>query len=139
MNQQLLHLSIEKEARYTFARSGGPGGQNVNKVSTKVFISVKISALEGVSATEKERITQTLQSKLDKDGVLTLSVDKERSQFRNREISLKKIESIIVQANFQTKKRIPTKPGKTATLRRISSKKSRGLLKTNRTLPNRDD
>ena len=139
MNLLLLHQSIEQESRFSFARSSGPGGQNVNKVNTKVFISVQIKLLEGLSAVELNRIILKLTKRLDSNGLLTISVEDERSQYRNREIALHRIEAIIIDANHQDKKRIPTKPGKSAKLRRFMSKKTNSLNKKNRVVPHEED
>lgn len=139
MNQSLLRQSLEREAKFSFARSGGPGGQNVNKVNTKVFISIKLSLLEGLSYYDFERISNKLEKKIDADGNLSISVEDERSQFRNREIALDRIESTILRANHQDKKRIPTKPGKAAKLRRLGSKHLRSHTKANRGKPTSDD
>lgn len=135
----LFQESLQKEANFTFAKSGGPGGQNVNKVNTKVFISVNIQNLLGLSLTEKNRITNKLINNLDSEGLLTIYVEDERSQYRNREIALKRIEQIIIQANHQEKKRIPTKPNKTAVLKRLSIKKRKSNIKTYRINPKSEE
>lgn len=139
MDQLLLHQSIEREAHFSFARSGGPGGQNVNKVNTKVFISIQIEQLGGLSITEISRIISKLKNRLDSNGLLTISVEDERSQYRNREIAIERIEAIIILANHQEKRRIPTKPGKAAKLRRLVTKKTISRIKANRNKPRTED
>lgn len=134
-----MHQSIEREAHFSFARSGGPGGQNVNKVNTKVFISIQIEQLGGLSITEISRIISKLKNRLDSNGLLTISVEDERSQYRNREIAIERIEAIIILANHQEKRRIPTKPGKAAKLRRLVTKKTVSRIKSNRNKPRTED
>jgi ribosome-associated protein len=128
MNANLLRESIEKQASFTFARSGGPGGQNVNKVNTKVFISIPIQSLEGISGEEKDRIIDRLTGRLI-DGILSFPVDEERYQLRNREIALSRAFALLSAAAKHVKKRIPTKPGKAAKLERLKSKKLHSSIK----------
>lgn len=139
MDIQLLLESIENSASFAFSRSGGPGGQNVNKVNTRVQITVDIAILGGLSSTEKERIIQKLSSRLKDHTNLSLFVDEERAQFRNREIAVERILSILKAANHLEKRRIPTKPGKAAKLVRLTTKKARSTTKSFRKEPRRDD
>jgi ribosome-associated protein len=132
MNKELLHLSILKTVALTFSRSGGPGGQNVNKVNTKVFASLPLTLLEGLSSEELDLVHNRLFNRIDAEGNLSISVDEERSQLRNREIALLRLENLIASAARKDKKRIPTKPGRGAKLERLKRKKLHSLIKSSR-------
>lgn len=130
MNKQELHDSIIKNSQITFARSGGKGGQNVNKVNTKVHLVMPVCAIAGISEVERERIRVKLSSILNKEDYLF--IDDERYQERNREIALARIENRIVQALVIPKKRKPTKPTKASKERKLKLKRIRSELKKNR-------
>lgn len=139
MNRSILHQSILKEASFTFAHSGGPGGQNINKVNTKVFLSLRINTLQGLSDIDQNLLAHKLSHRINNQGFLSISVEEERSQYRNKEIALKKIEILIINATIQQKKRIPTSPGKGTKMKTLKFKKLKSQAKKNRKSPLADD
>ncbi|MCB0272715.1 MAG: aminoacyl-tRNA hydrolase [Bdellovibrionales bacterium] len=117
----------------TFVRSSGPGGQNVNKVSTKAKIKIDISQLKNILTTEEMLSIYTkLKNRIDKNGFLHLTCDETRHQNRNLEIGLKRIESKLTQAIKKPKKRKPTKPTKSSKEKRLQYKKIRAEKKKSR-------
>lgn len=132
MNKQELHDSIINNAQITFARSGGKGGQNVNKVNTKVCLQLSISDIEGISDEERARLRIKLASIINSEGKLYLNVDDERFQEVNRKIALARIENRIVQAVIIPKKRKATKPTKASKERKLKLKRIRSELKKSR-------
>ena len=132
MEKSKLHESIQNNYQMTFARSGGNGGQNVNKVNTKVHLVVPVTAIGGITEVERNRIRLNLASILNKDDCLFLDVDDERYQERNREIALARLENRIVQALVIPKRRRPTKPTRASKERKLKLKKIRSEVKKNR-------
>lgn len=132
MNKQELHDSIINNAQITFARSGGKGGQNVNKVNTKVCLQLSVSDIGGISDEERARLRIKLASIINSEGKLYLNVDDERFQEVNRKIALARIENRIVQAVIIPKKRKATKPTKASKERKLKLKRIRSELKKSR-------
>ena len=129
---------IKQELVYKAVRSGGAGGQHVNKVSTKVQITFDIVNSYGLNEDEKERLLQKLNSQLSKAGVLLLSADDSRSQFKNRTIVSKRLFEILTNALEVQKKRKKSKPSKAAIEKRLKEKKKASKKKMNREKPDRD-
>ncbi len=116
-------------------RSSGAGGQNVNKVSSKVELTFIIDTSEGLSDKEKERIQLKLKSRLTNDGALILQCDEARSQHRNKDLVVKRFFEILKNALVVPKKRKPTKPTKTSKEKRLKSKKVTAEKKAGRKKP----
>jgi ribosome-associated protein len=122
MNAPEQHLYAH-ELVFTTSRSSGPGGQNVNKVNTKV--TLKWDVLNATSITEEQRliIREKLKSYFTKEGVLILMAQDKRSQLANKEAVLHKLDQLLKKAFVRKKVRKATKPSKTAVKKRLESKK----------------
>jgi ribosome-associated protein len=132
MNRTELHESILKETQVSFARSGGKGGQNVNKVNTKVFAAVPLAALCGLTPQEREFVQTRLAGRINQEGEIYLSADTERSQERNRADALNRLEQLIAAAAAVPKKRRKTEPSKASKEKRLLGKKLRSSIKAAR-------
>jgi ribosome-associated protein len=124
--------NIENEFVFQASRSGGPGGQNVNKVSTKVELRFTVGTSALLSDEEKQMITEKLANKINKLGELVLVCQTERSQLSNRDKVIEKFYYIINKALTPKTKRIRTKPSKASIERRIEAKKIQSRIKENR-------
>jgi ribosome-associated protein len=132
MDSLLLHQSIRAAARADFSRSGGPGGQNVNKVNTKVTLRVKVDELLGLNDAEAGRMRETLANRISGEGELVIASSEERSQRTNLERAYARMEFLIVNAARLPRIRRPVKPSRAAREERLLSKHRRGLLKAER-------
>ena len=131
MNTSLLH----KELTFSTARSGGSGGQHVNKVETKVVLYFNVNQSSFLSKVQKERVLLQLKNYINKEGVLILSHDRKRSQLSNKEAVIKKFDSLIKGALKREKKRIKTKPSAASIEARKKQKSKRAEIKKLRKPP----
>ena len=123
---------LQKETSYKTSRSGGKGGQNVNKVSSKVELLFSIGSSALFNDEEKLLLTEKLQNRLNKDGYVQVICDEERSQYLNKEKAIERLTSLLTKALQKPKVRKPTKVSKAAKAARLDSKKMQSAKKENR-------
>jgi ribosome-associated protein len=120
------------ELTWTYARSGGPGGQNVNKVASKVQLRWAIGSNTSIPPDAKERLRQKHPSKFTSDGGFLITAQESRDQIRNKEIAMTKLLELIRKALVTPKKRRATTPTKASKTRRLKEKKAVGQRRENR-------
>jgi ribosome-associated protein len=114
---------LQSELNFSVSRSSGPGGQNVNKVNSKVTLKFDVVGSKILTDEEKEVILRKLGTKLTTDGILILSSQDSRSQLDNKQVAILKFDKLIGKAFEKKKPRKATKPTKGAIRKRIQNKK----------------
>ena len=124
------------ELKFKAVRSSGAGGQNVNKVSSKVVLSFDLANSLGLNEEEKERLQIKIANKLTQEVVLIITSEEDRSQFKNKEIAIKKFLKVIENGLLVPKERKEIKVSRNAKEKRLNAKKVMSVLKQNRKKPN---
>lgn len=119
----------EKELAFDFVRSSGPGGQNVNKVSTAVQLRFDVQNSPTLPAEVKSRLIQLAGSRITGEGILVIEAKRYRSQDKNRLDAVQRLVVLIQKSLEPPKKRKPTRPSTTARAARVTAKRQRGELK----------
>lgn len=119
----------EDEITFTASRSGGPGGQNVNKVSSRVTLAFDVRNSSALSDEQKQKIAAKLATRINKDGVLQIASQRTRSQDQNRADALERFADLLRQALTPKRPRVKTRVPKAAKAKRFEEKRKRTLIK----------
>jgi len=122
----------DNELRFDFVRSSGPGGQKVNKTSSKVQLRWTVGPSAVFSFEQKELIRAGLRNQLNKNDEIIISSDEERSQFQNKAKAIERLNNLVNKILTPRKKRLPTKPTRASKIKRLESKIKLSLKKKNR-------
>ena len=134
------HVSIPRtELEFSVSRSAGPGGQHVNKVSSRVSLHFDLEASTSLSEAQKDRIRQRLATRITRAGVFQLHCQAHRSQTQNRELAVERFAELLREALHRDKPRRKTRVSKTAKQRRMEDKRRRGAVKRTRSGPGDED
>lgn len=137
--EDIVNRIKPSEIVFFTSRSSGPGGQNVNKVNTKVELRFNIPSSDAFSAEEKESIMQKLYKRINKDGELLIVSQSERTQLQNKKKAEDILYRLLAKALTVNPPRKRTRPTTASKIRRVKAKKKRGAIKTLRKDPESND
>ncbi len=120
------------EIRFRYSRSSGPGGQNVNKLSTKAELLFDLAHSSAIGEAAKARLGEKLANTMDSAGMITVTSQESRSQYQNRQIAVEKFIQLLRKALIVPKVRKDTKPTRSAEKKRLDTKTKRGNIKRSR-------
>ena len=122
----------DAELQMTAIRAQGPGGQNVNKVSSAIQLRFDVNASSSLPEETKTRLLQLADRRISKDGIVTIKAQRFRSQDKNKDAAIERLRDLILRATVKQKARRPTKPSKRVKEKRLEDKSRRARLKQSR-------
>jgi len=129
MPQTPDYLLLQEEVTFKTSRSGGKGGQNVNKVATKVELNFDVENSSVLNEDQKNVVFEKLANRINKEGVLQVIAQEERTQLKNKKVVLKRFKALLEEAFYIPKKRKPTKVPKSVKEKRLRDKKRNSEIK----------
>jgi ribosome-associated protein len=133
----MLHLAPDwviptEDIDFSFVRASGPGGQNVNKLATKVELRLRLEQTTALNAAQKRRLISAFPSHVSQAGEFILTSDRHRSQSLNQRDVSERLAEMLLSVRFPPKRRVPTRPSRAAKRRRMAVKRARGDIKRQR-------